>query len=244
MEVRELALGLWRWTAPHPAWTPDKDKPGGWPQMVGCVSYEPGDAARRAADAALVLIDPLAPPDGTPDADRFWRHLDEDVARVGLPVAILIGNRYHGRSSQTVHDRYREKYGASIWAHEAAAKELACRVTDTFDASRTLPSGVAARVIGNPTPDEVAYFLPAHGALVFSDALIGTAAGEVRVPPASWADPDDASQSRYRDDFRTSLRSLVELPLERLIPSHGEPILSGAREALRKAIDAPAWGET
>jgi hypothetical protein len=74
MEVQELRRGLWRWTAPHPDWSPSLDRPGGWPRMVGCVYYEPPEAA-----GTVVLIDPLAPPEGTPDHERFWRALDRDV---------------------------------------------------------------------------------------------------------------------------------------------------------------------
>src|SRR5262245_49324049 len=132
MDVRELGPGLWRWTAPHPAWKPEYAKPGGWPRMVASVSYEPAPDAPRSGDLALVLFDPLAPPDGSDDAEVFWRHLDEDVDRVGLPVAILIGNEFHGRSAQAIYDRYRGRAGASIWAHEAATSGLKCRVTDTF----------------------------------------------------------------------------------------------------------------
>lgn len=244
MDVRELAPGLWRWTAPHPAWNPENDKPGGWPQMVASVSYEPAHGAARPGDSALVLIDPLAPPDGTPDGDLFWRHLDEDVARVGLPVAILVGNEFHGRSAQAIYDRYRARMGASIWAHEAAAGALKCRVTDTFGGPRKLPSGVVPHVIGNPSPGEVAYYVPAHRALVVADAVIGSAPDQVRVAPASWAEADPESQRLYKTEFRRSLRTLLDLPIEMLIPSHSEPILTDARAALTEALDAPAWGES
>ena len=87
MDVQPLRPGLWRWTAPHPDWLPEKDKPGGWAEYVGCVYFEPAENKRDA----VVLIDPLAPPAGTPDAERFWRALDRDVERAGVPVAILLG---------------------------------------------------------------------------------------------------------------------------------------------------------
>lgn len=55
--MREIAPGLWRWTAPHPAWVPNSepDSPDDWEQLVGCVLYERPDA--------VVFIDPLVPPD-------------------------------------------------------------------------------------------------------------------------------------------------------------------------------------
>jgi len=243
MDVRELAPGLWRWTAPHPAWKPENDKPGGWGRMVASISYEPGNDVRRASDASLVLIDPLAPPDGSADADLFWRHLDEDVERVGLPVAVLIANEFHGRSAQAVYDRYHAKTGASIWAHEDAVGKLACRVSDPYDAQRSLPSGVQAHAIANPMPGEVTYFIPEHGALVVADVFIGSGPGQVRLAPASWAEPDDASQRHYKDAFRTTVRKLLALPIEKLLASHSEPIMTGARDVIRDALEAPAWGE-
>jgi hypothetical protein len=212
--------------------------------MVASISYEPEPGSAGAGDPALVLIDPLAPLDGTPDSELFWRHLDEDVDRVGLPVAILIGNEFHGRSAQVIHDRYRAKRGASIWAHEAAVSSLKCRVTHPFGGSpRALPSGVVPHVIGNPSPGEVVFLIPKHRALVVADVVVGSGPGQVRVVPASWSDPDDESQRRYQDGFRRSLRSLLELPFEMLLASHSEPITQGARAALAEAVDAPAWGE-
>ena len=54
MVVRELAPGLWRWTALHPEWTPEEAEDGeGWEREVGCIYLEtPGH---------IVLIDPLIP---------------------------------------------------------------------------------------------------------------------------------------------------------------------------------------
>ena len=79
MRVREVATGLWWWTALHPAWTPADGGPDGWEQEVGCVYYE--------APGAVVLIDPLVPME---DRDRFYRALDRDVERAGLPVRVLV----------------------------------------------------------------------------------------------------------------------------------------------------------
>jgi hypothetical protein len=243
MDVKELGPGLWRWTAPHPSWKPENDKPGGWGRMVASVSYAPAAAARQSGDPAFVLIDPLAPPDGTLEAEIFWRHLDADVARIQLPVAILIGNEFHGRSAQAVFDRYQASRGATIWAHEAAVGALKCRVTNTFGAPQTLPSGIVPHAIANPSPGEVAYYIPARRALVVADAMVGDGKGGVRVVPASWAEADAESQSLYHREFRRSLRTLLDLPIDVLVVSHGEPILAGARDAIEEALGAPAWGE-
>src|SRR5688572_33079017 len=77
--VEELAPGLHRWTARHPAWEPggEPGSPDDWPPEVGCVAYEGPDA--------LVLVDPLV--DG-------WEALDAIVERHGKPVVVLTTMRF------------------------------------------------------------------------------------------------------------------------------------------------------
>ena len=89
--MEELAPGLHRWTARHPAWEPGAEpgSPADWPPDVGCVVY-------RAPDA-LVLVDPLV--------DR-WGPLDALVEGHGRPVVVLTTMRFHGRSRAEVAERY------------------------------------------------------------------------------------------------------------------------------------------
>src|SRR5213593_2776533 len=112
LDVTPIADGLWRWTAPHPEWTPEKNRPDGWARMVGSVYFEP---PAEEADA-LVLIDPLAPPAGTAEAGKFWTALDRDVERTGRPVVILVGNGYHARGALEFQRRYSARHGAEIRA--------------------------------------------------------------------------------------------------------------------------------
>ena len=69
LDVHEIAPGLWRSTGFHQEWR----------ENVGCVYYEAPDA--------VVLVDPLAPPE---EPARFWAALDRDVARVCRPVHVLV----------------------------------------------------------------------------------------------------------------------------------------------------------
>lgn len=238
LDVRELRPGLWRWTATHPEWVPGKDKPGGWGRMVGSVSLEPADPA-----APLILFDPLAPADGTPESDRFWKALDRDVARRGRPVAILLANNFHERSAGRVLDRYRRDPGAEVWAHADAVPRLEVAVDHTFRETASLPGGVTAHPIPGLERSETIYHIGAHAALVAADALIGAGGGRVRVPPPWWAEDTPEGAARYRDELRPSLRRLLELPIERILVSHGEPVLAGGAAALREALDSPPWGE-
>ena len=217
----EVAPGLWRWTAPHPDWTPEADEGGeGWGRDVGCLYLEASDA--------LVLFDPLEP-DEADERERFWRALDRDVETRGTPH-VLLTIYWHTRSSQAVLDRYA---GAHVWAHESTREEIGKRVryTDTFSFGDKLPGGVVA--IDALRAQEVMYWLPDQATLVTGDVILGTHDGGLRVCPDSWL-PDETD----RREFRGALRTLLDLPIERVIVSHGEPVLRDGREALARALGA------
>lgn len=234
MDVLRIREGLWRWTAPHPAWTPEPGGTGGWPRDVACVCHETPEA--------IVLIDPLAPPPGTPDAEKFWRALDGDVARRMLPVVVLIGNRYHGRSADAVRERYGAAFGVSVLAHHVAREHVACALTGTFRHGEVLPGGVEAIGLDGYELSETVFRLPAGKSLVVADVLIGAGGGRVRVVPAAWAPQDPESQAAYRDLLRPSLRRLLDRPFEHLLVSHGEAVLARGPRALDEALSSPAWG--
>jgi len=184
------------------------------------------------------------PPQGTRDAERFWRALDRDVERAGLPVAILLGNHYHERSAEAIFDRYVRRPGASIWARQAARGRVHCPVTRTFDPGDSLPGGVQAVAVRGLEDTETIFYVAPHGALVFSDSLIGIGSGQVRLPPVSWAPEGPEAQARYRAEFRASMARLLDLPVSYLLVSHGDIVERNAHRALMEALDAPAWGES
>ena len=90
--MEEIAPGLWRWAAPHPAWAPgaEPDSPDDWGHYVGSVFYEDRDA--------VVFIDPLLPG----DQDQFWRWADERVS--GRSAVVLTTLIPHRRSREQVGD--------------------------------------------------------------------------------------------------------------------------------------------
>jgi glyoxylase-like metal-dependent hydrolase (beta-lactamase superfamily II) len=227
MDVSPIRPGLWRWTAPHPDWTPEDGGPGGWEREVGCLYYEAPDA--------VVLFDPLAPPDGTPDAERFWRALDDDVNRLGRPVAVLLTVHCHERSAQAVYDRYREGPGASIWLPEGSKSQVEVIPTDTVGPEAPLPGDVRAYGSGGPDAEEFLYYVPAHRALFAGDVLVGEGDGRLRL---GWVDDDSAWK---RDRLLPSLRPLLDLPIEMVLVSHGRSTLEGGRDALARALEEPAW---
>jgi len=207
--------------------------------MVGSVYYEPPG---KGADA-IVLIDPLVPSGGPKERERFLDSLDADAERSRLPVAILIGNRYHSRSSQEIYDRYRQRRGSSIWAPHTAKDKLKCAVTNTFGNADALPNGVGPFLIEGLDDPEVVFHIPTYRALVFSDSLIGVSNHRVRVAPASWGIETPAGQENYRKHFRKSFRPLLKLDVDLLLVSHGPPVLNDGKRELAEALEAQAWGE-
>ncbi len=79
--------------------------------------------------------------------------------------------------------------------------------------------------------DEVAFWLEEPRALVFGDAILGDQAGGLRLTP--WA-----KDAEGLERTRKALLPLVDLPVELVLPAHGEPVLEHGREALARALDA------
>ena len=128
-------------------------------------------------------------------------------------MLVLTTLRWHRRS----RDAFIERYGAS-----------------TSRARRTLPPGVKALPI--PRAGETMFWLSEHRALVPGDRILGVGDGRLRLCPESWLGylPSRISVAELRE----ALRELLALPIERVVVSHGEPVLAGGREALRQALQS------
>jgi glyoxylase-like metal-dependent hydrolase (beta-lactamase superfamily II) len=207
MEVTRIAPGLWRWTAYHEEWKDD----------VGCVYY--------GTSEGVVLVDPLVPRD---DEARFWEALDRDVEAAGGPVHVLVTVFWHTRSAREMVERY----SARVWAPARGARAIARRagaVTDPFRESDRIPGDIVA--FSTAKANEVVYWLPDGNALVPGDVLLGDGAGGIRLCPASWL-----PERKTLVDVAASLRPLLDLPVERVLLAHGEPVLANGRAALASAL--------
>jgi hypothetical protein len=144
-----------------------------------------------------------------PSEDRtgFLRWLDERIAT--RPVTVLTTIRWHRRDRGELAARYR---------------------STTSRAWNAIPPGI------KPLPlrgaGEMVFWLPAVAALVPGDRLIGAPDGRLQLCPESWL----ADVRVNRSGLAELLRPVVELPVERVLVSHGEPVLRGARTALVRAI--------
>ena len=112
--------------------------------------------------------------------------------------------------------------------HERSGPEL----TKRYDASASTPAGVEPVAIADA--GETMYWIPEHRALIPGDRLLGDRPPGLRMCPLSWL--------RYLDgftheDLRRALQAqLLELPIERILVSHGRPVLHDGRAAVERAL--------
>ena len=132
-----------------------------------------------------------------------------------------------------------EAGAAHVWAPARAVRRLANRgleVTDPFEPGDALAGGVVA--LETARESEVVYWLPEHRTVVAGDVLLGAGAKPratdepLRLCPARWL-----GGAATLDDLKASLRPLLELPVERVLVSHGAAVLDGAPQALAGVLD-------
>ena len=141
------------------------------------------------------------------DRDRFFEALDRDVEQAGKPVRILLTVDAHRRSAADLAERLRHRSAAA-----AAGAAASCR-----------PGSRSRREAAG----EFVFWLPEHRALVAGDLIIGRAHG-LEVPRA-WL------EDRYEEAV-ARLRPLLDLPVDRVLVTHGEPVLEDGLEALERAL--------
>lgn len=209
MEVVRVAEGLWRWSTYY----------GEWRHQVGCVYYEAADA--------IVLIDPLVPEE-PPAATRFWEALDRDVTRANTPVHVFITVFWHARSAGEVVRRYGGRLHVASRARAANERRTGV-APEVFRPGDALPGGIEALESGRST--EIVYWIPQHRAVVPGDVILGADGGGLRLCPESWL-PDGVDHAR----LRAALQPVLDLPVERVLVSHGEPVTANARARLAEAM--------
>lgn len=104
-------------------------------------------------------------------------------------------------------------------------------LTRRYAASTTAPEGVVPVEI--PGAGETMFWIPEHGALVPGDRLLGDRPPGLRLCPPSWLRYLDGYT---QDDLREGLRPVLDLPVEMVLVSHGEPMLHDGHAALERAL--------
>jgi hypothetical protein len=146
-----------------------------------------------------------------PDAASFWEWADQQVG--GRRVHVVTTLEPHRRNREQVAHRYR---------------------ASTSRARANLPPGV--RPIPLPGASETMFWLPDIRTLVPGDRILGAPDGGLRLCPESWLYWVRVDL----DGLASLLEPLLELPIERVVVSHGEPVLQDGHEALRRCLSSSA----
>ena len=177
--------------------------------------WEPGAdwdqaVSSYAIDVAerLLLLDPLAPPP----------QIEELAA--GRETAIVLTCPWHVRDARSLAERL----GAPLHVPPPDEGDPNPVEGHVFRAGDRLPVGVEA--FPGMEPNDLVLWIESRRALVTGDTLIDR--GDGLVFPADWA-----NKGVPPEQILESLRPLLELPVELVLPTHGAPT---HRAALERAL--------
>jgi len=220
--VRELVPGLWHWQAPHPEWRPSSP----WDQNVS--SYAIDDGERQ------LFFDPIAPPseleklvperEGAIILTAPWheRDLQGLVERHGLPV--------YAPEPDTAEDLMRMFGITAEQAGEGSPDLVWLRAERPdhwrrYEAGDALPGGIEA--FPGYKHNDMVLWVEGQGAVIAGDTLGDFGSGlEMN---ESWL----MEVGTTREQVSEGLRPLLELPVERVLATHGGPF---DRSALERAL--------
>jgi hypothetical protein len=188
-----------------------------------------------------ILVDPLSGPlrpKGSFDADEPLLAALDQIVRGS--VRIFITTPFHVRGSELLWRRWRDRHEVTIFGHEQCTHPTRlgdCPAFRPLRGGETLDGGVRVHTIGKPRRAEMPIELPSHGALAFGDAVLEID-GELRV----WENiKREGRRTWYEQRFLPTLEALTKFDVERVLVTHGEPVLrEGARE-LEASLARPPW---
>jgi glyoxylase-like metal-dependent hydrolase (beta-lactamase superfamily II) len=156
----------------------------------------------------LLLFDPLAPPS-----------LVDELAAGREPVVVLT-DPWHERDAQKLVERL----GAKVYVPPPDDGDSNPVAGQVFRAGEKLPVGVEA--FSGIWPNDLVLWVESHRAIVVGDTLIDR--GNGLEFPADWA-----NKGVPPEQILATLRPLLELPVELVLPTHGAPT---DRAALERAL--------
>jgi hypothetical protein len=209
--MRELRSGIWHWQAPHPDWEEDR----AWSQEVSSYAIELGDD--------FVLFDPLSVPaelrERATAVVLTAPYHERDARGLGLPV--------HTPPADTWQD-WVEKFGVDPdqvrgMESEDLAWLRAGEAEGHFHGPGAWPFGIEAYV--GREENDLVLWLPSINSIVAGDSLSDFGDGlDIQL---------GGRKHVTRDDVAQRLRPLLDLPVELVLPAHGEPV---GRDALERVL--------
>jgi hypothetical protein len=206
--VRELRPGVWQWQSPHPDWNDEQ----WWPELVSSYAIETG--------GELLLFDPLSVPEELLERATAVvltaPYHERDARRLGLPL--------HTPPADTWED-WVEKFGIDPervrgMESEDLAWLRAGEGEGHFHGPGDWPFGIQA--FAGREDNDLILWLPSIGAIVTGDSLSDFGDGlDIQL---------GGRKHVTRGDVAGRLRPLLDLPIELVLPAHGEPTDRAALE--------------
>jgi hypothetical protein len=165
------------------------------------------------------LIDALLPDEGT-------EHFEAEP-----PERVLLSNRHHLRHAE----RFADEFGCVIECSKPGLHEFENGPeVQGFDFGEEVAPGIEALEVGAICPDESALLIRDAGALAIADG-IRHYDGEMGFFP-DWLLGDDPES--VKAGLRESYAGLLDLDFDNLLFAHGDPLIGGGKEALRRFAEA------
>jgi hypothetical protein len=166
----------------------------GWGPVVNSTCVESG--------GEIALLDPLAPPE---DDAEIWERLD---ARP--PTLVVVLKPDHVRDV----DLFVRRYGAHAFGPDVFHRgDVPETELEWIGPGSELPGGLVALYDGR-NRNETPIWIPDVATVAFADALMTDADGVLRVCATAW----------HEERVLPALRALLDLPFERIVVAHGEPV--------------------
>jgi hypothetical protein len=166
-------------------------------------------------EPARVVIDPKIPEGGLGSLP-------------GEPRAVLLTSGHHDRDA----DRLAEAFGIPIRVSREASDYLGGKLdVEVFNDGDEVAPGITAIHIGKLSDDEGAFHIAvADGAISFADGLIRYHGELGFVPDELIGD----NPEQVKEGLKEAFRGLLSRDFDNLLFAHGDPLVGGGKEVLRK----------
>ena len=164
----------------------------------------------------------------------------EELEALGNPTYILVTEANHVRDAE----EYRNRYGAKVLANRAAVPKLGIPVDEAFGDDETLPGGLKSIEIPGASIGETIFrYNQGGGTLIVGDAIMNLQPGDrglimrlVGFPEGLGLMPKLVMTDKKR--AAESYRNLLNHDFDRILVSHGSPVLNDGKKQLEDAINA------
>jgi hypothetical protein len=171
-------------------------------------------------EPAATLVDPLEPAEGIEWFESRTK-----------PERVVLTNRHHYRHS----DRFVDAFGCQVLCNENGLHEFEDgREVEGFAFGDEVAPAITAVEVGVLCPEETALHIEVGDAFVaLADSLTNYEELGFVSDNLLGDDPEG-----IRSGLVASFRQLAELEFDGLLLAHGEPIVPGGKEALRRLVES------